>query len=474
MSARFASKHDKLDKPDGGVQLACYETYRAKNCRNRHEETPRECGRKVGRRGASGREVRMHDRDTVGLALLALEEGMTLAGAAEVAGVPLRTVANWAAGRLPRSYAGRRPGTGMMGGEAIDREAERMSAKGLYDPPATGPLAGLEPAQIENILLRAVLADLKAGGWDPASISNRSKCELGERLRLATGLPLRSITGFLRISRSSYEYHRARLGRDRDAALRPLVAAEFEASGGRYGYRRVHAALRRRGVVASEKRVRRVMREEGLEAARPRRRRWSSYAGEEGRAPAPNLLLVDADRDLHDFSAARPGEVLVTDITEFRLPGGAGKVYLSPCVDLFNGDVVAFSAGTSPSKALVAEMLEGAVAATGGGFTLHSDRGWHYRTPDWVRDCAGAGVTRSMSRKGHSPDNAACEGFFGGLKVEFFHGRDWSGVSAEGFVEALSEYIAWYREGRLKAFDEGGGAVYDTIRGRRERLGLTA
>ncbi|WP_291289982.1 IS3 family transposase [Enorma sp.] len=387
----------------------------------------------------------MHDRDTVGLALLALEEGMTLAGAAEVAGVPLRTVANWAAGRLPRSYAGRRPGPGMMGGEAIDREAERMSAKGLYDPPATGPLAGLEPAQIENILLRAVLADLKAGGWDPASISNRSKCELGERLRLATGLPLRSITGFLRISRSSYEYHRARLGRDRDAALRPLVAAEFEASGGRYGYRRVHAALRRRGVVASEKRVRRVMREEGLEAARPRRRRWSSYAGEEGRAPAPNLLLVDAD-----------------------------KVYLSPCVDLFDGDVVAFSAGTSPSKALVAEMLEGAVAATGGGFTLHSDRGWHYRTPDWVRDCAGAGVTRSMSRKGHSPDNAACEGFFGGLKVEFFHGRDWSGVSAEGFVEALSEYIAWYREGRLKAFDEGGGTVYDTIRGRRERLGLTA
>ena len=435
---------------------------------------PWECGRKVGRRGASGREVRMHDRDTVGLALLALEEGMTLAGAAEVAGVPLRTVANWAAGRLPRSYAGRRPGPGMMGGEAIDREAERMSAKGLYDPPATGPLAGLEPAQIENILLRAVLADLKAGGWDPASISNRSKCELGERLRLATGLPLRSITGFLRISRSSYEYHRARLGRDRDAALRPLVAAEFEASGGRYGYRRVHAALRRRGVVASEKRVRRVMREEGLEAARPRRRRWSSYAGEEGRAPAPNLLLVDADRDLHDFSAARPGEVLVTDITEFRLPGGAGKVYLSPCVDLFDGDVVAFSAGTSPSKALVAEMLEGAVAATGGGFTLHSDRGWHYRTPDWVRDCAGAGVTRSMSRKGHSPDNAACEGFFGGLKVEFFHGRDWSGVSAEGFVEALSEYIAWYREGRLKAFDEGGGTVYDTIRGRRERLGLTA
>ena len=417
----------------------------------------------------------MHDRDTVGLALLALEEGMTLAGAAEVAGVPLRTVANWAAGRLPRSYAGRRPGPGMMGGEAIDREAERMSAKGLYDPPATGPLAGLEPAQIENILLRAVLADLKAGGWDPASISNRSKCELGERLRLATGLPLRSITGFLRISRSSYEYHRARLGRDRDAALRPLVAAEFEASGGRYGYRRVHAALRRRGVVASEKRVRRVMREEGLEAARPRRRRWSSYAGEEGRAPAPNLLLVDADRDLHDFSAARPGEVLVTDITEFRLPGGAGKVYLSPCVDLFDGDVVAFSAGTSPSKALVAEMLEGAVAATGGGFTLHSDRRVALPHPRLGAGLRGRGrhqvhVQEAATRRTTRPARASSAG-----------SRSSSSTAATG--RASPPRGSWRRcrntspgtaRGASRRSTRAAVTVYDTIRGRRERLGLTA
>ena len=202
--------------------------------------------------------------------------------------------------------------------------------------------------------------------------------------------------------------------------------------------------------------------------------RLLEYAGEEGRAAAPNLLLVDAGRDLHDFSAAAPGEVLVTDITEFRLPDDPRKVYLSPAVDLFDGDVAAFSVGTSPSKALVAEMLAGAVAAAGGGFTLHSDRGWHYRTPDWVRACGEAGVERSMSRKGHSPDNAACEGFFGRLKVEFFHGRDWRGVSAERFAAELAEWIRWYREGRLKAFDEGGRKVYDTIAGRRRRLGLAA
>ena len=64
------------------------------------------------------------------------------------------------------------------------------------------------------------------------------------------------------------------------------------------------------------------------------------------------------------------------------------------------------------------------------------------------------------------------QGFFGRLKVEFYRGRDWFGVTAEEFMEALSAHIAWYREGRLKAFDEGGRRVYDTIRGRRERLGL--
>ena len=66
------------------------------------------------------------------------------------------------------------------------------------------------------------------------------------------------------------------------------------------------------------------------------------------------------------------------------------------------------------------------------------------------------------------------EGFFGRLKVEFFHGRDWRGVSAERFAAELAEWIRWYREGRLKAFDEGGRKVYDTIAGRRRRLGLAA
>lgn len=161
-----------------------------------------------------------------------------------------------------------------------------MEESDLYAPPRSGPLAGLEPSQIENLLLRAVLADLKAEGWAPDSISNRSKCELGERLRMATGLPLRLITGFLRISKSSYEYHKCRLGHDKYADLKKEISSVFETSGQTFGYRRIWVTLKRSGVRVSEKVVRRIMREENLEVVRPNKpRKYCSYKGELTDAP---------------------------------------------------------------------------------------------------------------------------------------------------------------------------------------------
>ena len=61
-----------------------------------------------------------------------------------------------------------------------------------------------------------------------------------------------------------------------------------------------------------------------------------------------------------------------------------------------------------------------------------------------------AGITRSMSKKGCSPDNSACEGFFGRLKNEFFYGRDWFGVTFDKFASLLNDYIKFYNENRIK------------------------
>ena len=99
---------------------------------------------------------------------------------------------------------------------------------------------------------------------------------------------------------------------------------------------------------------------------------------------------------------------------------------------------------------------------------IHSDRGCHYRWPEWIRICEEHGLTRSMSAKGCSPDNAAAERFFGRLKQEFLHCRDFAGIGMDEFIRRLDGYMTWYRDERIKL-------EYGTsIRARRRQLGLMA
>jgi transposase InsO family protein len=107
-------------------------------------------------------------------------------------------------------------------------------------------------------------------------------------------------------------------------------------------------------------------------------------------------------------------------------PIPAGKIYLSPMIDCFDGLVVSGSIGTRPDAELVNTMPDAAIDTVVAGNdrpVAHSDRGGHYRWPGWLARIADARLVRSMSRKACSPDNAACEGFFGRLKNELFYAR---------------------------------------------------
>lgn len=391
--------------------------------------------------------VRMYSKECVELFILAREEGFTIAEASRFAGVSLGCGQEWSRGTLPRSFLGNpSPLDKIKVTPKASRGTPPMKTEpeSLYAPPQTGPLAGLAPSQIENLLLRAVLADLKVAGWDLVSISNKSKCELGERLRLATGLPLRLITSFLRISKSSYEYHRARLGHDKYAELRKEIEALFLENDARWGYRTIWAHLRRQGRRVSEKVVRRLMREEGLQVIynRKRVRGWSSYEGEISKAPR-NLVN-------RDFHAEHPNELWLTDMTEFKV--GGKKVYLNAIIDCFDGKPVGFCAGTSPSIVVANSSLKAALAQKQDSVltTIHSDRGGHYRWPEWISICAEHNLIRSMSKKACSPDNAAMEGFFGRLKNEFYYYKDWSSTTPEEFIAELYDYLEYYSERRLK------------------------
>ncbi len=238
-------------------------------------------------------------------------------------------------------------------------------------------------------------------------------------------------------------YHRARMHiRDKYEDTRLAITEIFNGNHRCYGYRRIHAALRRHDTRISEKVVRKLMSQEQLVVHRSRRRRYNSYCGEVG--PAPENLLA------RDFQASEPNQKWLTDITEFQLR--AGKVYLSPMIDCFDGKVVSWAIGTRPDGQLVNAMLDAAITTliTGDRPIIHSDRGAHYRWPGRLRRIKSAGLVRSMSRKGCTPDNAACEGFFGRLKNEMYYCRNWANASVEQFMRELDAYIRWYNEQRIK------------------------
>ena len=184
------------------------------------------------------------------------------------------------------------------------------------------------------------------------------------------------------------------------------------------------------------------MQEDKLIVPNVRRRKYNSYKGEITPA-VPNVI----ERDFH---AEQPNTKWLTDITEFHIP--AGKIYLSPIIDCFDGLPVSWTIGISPDADLVNTMLDSAIGMLNENEhpIVHSDRGAHYRWPGWIERMAKAGLTRSMSKKGCSPDNSACEGFFGRLKNEMFYGCSWKDVTIEEFKRIIDEYIYRYAEKRIK------------------------
>lgn len=371
-------------------------------------------------------------------------------------------------GQVVKSWAAAAGGATMAPRGAIRMEGDEAAAR------IAGLEAELADARMTVDALKEMVRDPKSG--DPASLSNRQKAGLGERLRRDCGYRLKEVLAFLRISKSSYEYARRSLERRgaRRGAVAERVRAAFEASGRVYGYRRVRASIASGAdggepMAVSEREVRRAMREGRMAARRTRRRGWSSYGGETDGRPANAPLRADGT---HDFSAPAPWLTVVTDVTEFRVRGG--KAYLSPVIDCFDGEPAAWSVSRHPDSELADSSLESYLARRPGRpepLVAHSDGGSTYRSGSWKRICSEGGVVRSMSRKGCCPDNARAEGFFGTLKEEFYNGRDWSQVGFDEFRRMLDGYLEWYVHGRLKAFREGGRTVYDTIAGRRRRLG---
>ena len=226
---------------------------------------------------------------------------------------------------------------------------------------------------------------------------------------------------------------------DKYAAVRKEIARIFEENKGRYGYRRVYIELRETGLTINHKTVARLMIEMGLHAYR-RKLRYHSYKGEVGRI-APNILQ-------RNFVANAPNRKWTTDVTQVDIQGK--KCYLSPILDMWNGEVISYTISDRPDMKMVTDMLQKAFRKhqTLDQLIMHSDQGWQYQHRCYQHLLQQHGIIQSMSRKGNCLDNAVMENFFGLMKTELLYPNRWDDV--ETFKRALRQYIRYYNNNRIK------------------------
>ena len=181
------------------------------------------------------------------------------------------------------------------------------------------------------------------------------------------------------------------------------------------------------------------MQEMQLKAKR-RKQHYHSYKGDIGKV-APNLI----DRD---FVATRPNQKWTTDITQVNIQDK--KLYLSPILDMFNGEIISYSISFSPDLKMVVSMLNNALnrVKDTDGLIIHSDQGWHYQHLKYQQILKNHGVIQSMSRKGNCLDNAIMENFFGLMKNELLYLQKWDSI--DQFKKALRTYIRYYNNDRIK------------------------
>jgi putative transposase len=255
--------------------------------------------------------------------------------------------------------------------------------------------------------------------------------------------PVSLLCSVLGVSRAGYYAWKTRplcARRLRDLELLGLIKQIHRDSEGSYGWPRLHAELRHRGVRASRKRVARLMREAGLSGL-VTRRRGKTTIRVPGVRPAPDLVG-------RDFAAASPNRLWAADLTEIST--WEGKLYLAVVVDCFSRRCVGWAMADNMRAEFVVEALEMALRRRKPtpGLVHHSDQGSQYVSLLFGQSCRNAGIDRSMGAKGCALDNAVTEAFFASLKKELTRRRSWP--TRRELQSAVFTWIeGWYNRRRL-------------------------
>ena len=261
------------------------------------------------------------------------------------------------------------------------------------------------------------------------------------------GYPIEEACGILHISRAAY--HRWASGKlGKRAAENEKIAEQVEQihmDSPDKGYRRINDELRHdHGIRVNDKRILRICRARGIKSTIKYGNNGCTRRAKNPQYLAENLL----DRK---FSAEKPNEKWLTDVTEFKWYEGIAvhKVYLSAILDLYDRRIVAYVIGDRNDNPLVYKTFDKAVKANPDAHPLfHSDRGFQYTNRTFHHKLVKAGMTQSMSRVAHCIDNGPMEGFWGILKRERYYGKRFT--SKKELIHMIESYIRYYNTRRVQ------------------------
>ena len=335
-----------------------------------------------------------------------------------------------------------------------EKEDSRRAGKGERTPSR----AIIEEDRRSRILKKIVCLNSRGRKEEKEQLT-KAVTELRQELKCSLDFILETINSndlLPSLPRSDYYYWKNRTDPDaKNSDLMDAITTIYTDNHKRYGYRRITLQLKKDGWTVNHKTVKRLMSKLKLYGITPRAK-YKSYKGDFNGTVDNKLLYKSVDTKRHrteyirDFSTTDVNEKWTTDVSEFHI--AAGKLYLSPILDMHNREIISYNISKSPNYMQITDMLNKAFNKFDdlSNLIFHSDQGWQYQMFQYHKALRERGITQSMSRKGNCLDNSPMENFFGKMKNEMFYGHEYEFKTLEQLQKAMEKYIDYYNTERIQ------------------------
>ena len=343
-------------------------------------------------------------------------------------------------------------------GRPSTRDKEKEDSRGAGEGERTPSRAAVEEDHRSRILKKIVCLNSRGRKEEKEQLTE-AVTELRQELKCSLDLILETINSndlLPSLPRSDYYYWKNRIDPDtKNSDLMDAITTIYTDNHKRYGYRRITLQLKNEGWTVNHKAVKRLMSKLNLYGITPRAK-YKSYKGDFNGTVENVLLYKKVDTKKHqteyvrDFSTSNVNEKWTTDVSEFHI--AAGKLYLSPILDMHNREIVSYNISKNPGYSQITDMLNKAFSKYKdlSNLIFHSDQGWQYQMHPYHKALRERGITQSMSRKGNCLDNSPMENFFGKMKNEMFYGHEYEFETLEQLQKAMEKYIDYYNNERIQ------------------------